>query len=62
MTFERRFGKVVIEEGVVFEPGEIEFVGRKFERLLENAEGFLFVEHAHGEEVADLKDEAARLL
>jgi hypothetical protein len=32
------------------------------ESSLENAEGFLFVEHPHGEEVADLEDEAAGFL
>ena len=62
VAFERRFGQVVIEEGVVLELGEIEFVGMKVEGLLENAEGFLFVEHAHREEVADLEDEAAGFL
>ena len=62
VTFERRFGQVVIEEGVVLELGEIEFVGMKVEGFLENAERFLFVEHAHGKEVADLQHEAAGLL
>ncbi len=32
------------------------------ERSLENAEGFLFVEHPNSEEVADLEDEAAGFL
>ena len=32
------------------------------ERSLENAEGFLLVEHPHGEEVADLEDEASGFL
>ena len=62
MAFEGRFGEVVVEEGVVFELGEIEFVGMEVERSLENAEGFLFVEHPNGEEVADLEDEAAGFL
>ena len=62
VAFERGFGKVVIEEGVVFELGEIEFIGMEVERSLENAEGFLFVEHPHRKEVADLEDEAAGFL
>src|SRR5271156_6931496 len=52
MAFNRRFGKVVVEEGVVFELGEIEFVWIEVERSLENAKGFLFVEHPNSEEVA----------
>src|SRR5260370_39173473 len=62
MTLERRFGQVVIEESIVFEFGESEFVGMEVERSFENAEGFLFVEHPYREEVADLEDEAASLL
>ncbi len=62
MAFDGRFGKVVVEEGVVLEFGEFEFVGMEVERSLENAEGFLFVEHPNSEEVADLEDEAAGLL
>src|SRR5713226_5740639 len=62
MAFESGFGEVVVEEGVVFELGEIEFVGMEVERSLENAEGFLFIEHPNSEEVADLEDEAAGFL
>ena len=62
MTFERRFGEVVIEKGVVLEFGEFEFVGMEVECSLENAEGFLLVEHADSKEVADLQDEAAGFL
>src|SRR5208283_1404327 len=40
MAFEMRFGKVVIEEGVVFEFGEFELVRMEVERSLENAERF----------------------
>src|SRR4029077_2299627 len=47
---------------VVFEFGELQFVGVEVERVLENAEGFLFVEHPHSEEVTDLEDEAAGFL
>src|SRR5258708_6886960 len=62
MTFERRLGQVVIEEGVVFEFGEFEFVGVKVERFLENAEGFLLVEHPNCKKVADLEDKTAGFL
>ena len=62
MTFDRRFREVVVEKGVVFEFGEIEFCGMEVERSLENAEGFLLVEHADRKEVADLQDEAASFL
>ena len=43
VAFERRFGQIVVEEGVVFQLGEFEFVGMKVERSLENAEGSLRV-------------------
>ena len=62
MAFEVRFGKVVVEKGVVLEFGEIELVGMEVQRSLENAEGFLFAEHPNREEVADLEDEAADFL
>ena len=56
------FGQVVVEERVVLELGEFEFVGVEVERSLENAERFLFVENPDGEEIADLQDEAAGFL
>src|SRR5271156_1473997 len=62
VAFDRRLGKVVIEEGVVFEFGEFQLVGMEIERSFENAEGFLFVERRDRNEVADLKDEATGLL
>src|SRR6267143_1485822 len=62
MAFDGRFGEVIVEKGVVFELGEIEFVGMEVERSLESAEGFLFIEHPNSEEVADLEDEAASFL
>jgi hypothetical protein len=62
MAFERGFGEVVIEKGVVLEFGEIEFLGMEIERSLEHAEGFLFIEHSQRKEVADLEDEAASFL
>src|SRR5208283_4810768 len=62
VAFNRRFGKVVVEEGVVLELGEIEFVWMEVERSFENAKGFLFVEHPSNEEVAELEDKAADFL
>src|SRR5580700_12300660 len=62
MAFQGGFGEVVVEEGVVFEFSEFQFVGVEIECVLENAEGFLFVEHPYGKEVADLEDEAAGFL
>src|SRR5258708_30434722 len=62
MTFDRRFGKVVVEKGVVLESGEIEFCGMEVERSLQNAEGLLLVEHADSKEVAYLEDEAPGFL
>src|SRR6266478_8497355 len=58
MTFEGRFGKVVVEKGVVLEFGEIEFCRMEVKRSLENAEGLLLVERADSKEVAYLQDEA----
>ena len=62
VAFDGGFGEVVVEEGVVFQFGEFELGGMEVERSLENAEGFLFVEKPDSEEVADVKDEAARFL
>jgi hypothetical protein len=62
MAFERRFGEVVIEKGVVFQLSKIEFVGMEVERSLQNAEGFQFVEHPDRNEIADLEDEALGFL
>jgi len=44
VAFEMGFAEVVIEKGVVFEPGRFDLLLGKVEGLLENAEGFLFVE------------------
>ena len=41
---------------------ESSFIGLEVERSLENAKGFLFVQHPDGEKVTDLEDEAAGLL
>jgi hypothetical protein len=41
VAFDGGFGEVVVEEGMVFEFGEIEFVGMEVERSLENAESTL---------------------
>src|SRR5260221_7093646 len=62
MTFDRRFGKVVIEKSVVLELGELELDGIEVERSLQNAEGILLVEHPDREKVADLQDEAPGFL
>src|SRR5580704_14167095 len=62
MTFEGRFGKVVIEKGVVLELGEFELDGIEVERSLQNAEGLFLVKRADSKEVAYLQDEAAGFL
>src|SRR5579859_2144749 len=62
MTFDGRFGKVVVEKGVVFEFGEIEFCGMEVEGSLQNAEGLLLVERADSKKVAYLQDEAPGFL
>ena len=62
MAFEVRFAEVVVEKRVVLEFGEFELVGVEVEGLLQDAERFLFVENANGEKIADLEDEALRLL
>src|SRR5258708_27675096 len=62
MTFEGRFGKVVIEKGVVLELGDFELDGIEVKRSLQNAEGLLLVEHADSKEVAYLEDEAPGFL
>src|SRR5271169_4577709 len=62
VAFERRFGKVVVEEGVVFKLGAFEFIGMEVERSLENAKGFVFVEHPDSKEVTDLDNETADFL
>ena len=46
VAFEMRLAEVVVEESVVFELGEFELVRGEVERLLENAERFVFVEQA----------------
>src|SRR5258708_1093134 len=62
MAFDRRFGEVVVEKGVVLEFGKLELDGIEVERSLENAEGLLLVEYPDREEVADLQDEAPGFL
>ncbi len=44
VAFEMGFAEVVIEKGVVFEPGRFDLLRGKVKGLLENAEGFLFIE------------------
>src|SRR6266478_1758090 len=62
VAFEMGFAEVVIEKGVVFEPGRFDLVRGKVEGLLENAEGFLFIEPTDREKIADLENEAFDLL
>ena len=62
MAFEMGFAKVVIEKGVVFEPSKVDLLWGKVEGLLENTEGFLFVEQTDGQKIADLENEALDLL
>jgi len=44
VAFEMGLAEVVIEKGVVFEPGRFDLLCSKVKGLLENAEGFLFIE------------------
>src|SRR6266478_10176859 len=62
VAFEMGFAEVVIEKGVVFEPGRFDLLRGKVECLLENAEGFLFIEQTDREKIADLENEAFDLL
>ena len=62
MAFEMGIAEVVIEKGVVFEPGRFDLLRGKVEGLLENAEGFLFIEQTDRQKIADLENEAFDLL
>ena len=62
VAFEMGFAEVVIEKGVVFEPGRFDLLRGKVEGLLENAEGFLFIEQTDRQKIADLENEAFDLL
>src|ERR1700682_1194210 len=62
VAFEMGFAEVVIEKGVVLEPGRFDLLRGKVESLLENAEGFLFIEQADRQKIADLENEAFDLL
>ena len=62
VAFEMGFAEVVIEKGVVFEPGRFDLLRGKVESLLENAEGFLFIEQTDRQKIADLENEAFDLL
>jgi len=62
VAFEMGFAEVVIEKGVVLEPGRYDFLRGKVESLLENAEGFLFIEQTDRQKIADLENEAFDLL
>jgi hypothetical protein len=62
MAFERGFAEVVIEKGVVFEPGRFDLLRGKVKGLLENAEGFLLVEQTDRQKIVDLENETFDLL
>ena len=62
MTLEMRLAKVVIEEGVVLELRQFQFIGREVQRLFQNSEGFLFIEQPNRQEIAYLEDETLGLL
>src|SRR6266481_2635363 len=62
VAFEMGFAEVVIEKGVVCEPGRFGLLRGKVKGLLENPEGFLFIEQTDRQKVADLDNEALGLL
>src|SRR3984885_4636630 len=62
MAFDVGFRQVVVEEGVVFEVCQRELRGIEVEHSLENAKGFVLCEQPDRNEIADLQDEALRLL
>src|SRR5437660_7880156 len=62
VAFEMGFAEVVIEKGVVSEPGRFDLLRGKVKGLLENAEGFLFIEQTDRQKVADLDNKALDLL
>src|SRR5258708_35447752 len=62
VAFEMGFAEVVIEKGVVIEPCQFDLLRGKVKGLLENAEGFLFIEQTDRQKVADLDYEALDLL
>ena len=62
MAFEMRFAKIVVEKGVVLEPGKLKFQRCEIQGSLEDAECFLFGEKVNSDEIADLEDKALHLL
>src|SRR5713101_9345680 len=54
VAFEMGFAEVVIEKGDGLEPGRFDLLRGKVESLLENAEGFLFIEQTDRQKIADL--------
>src|SRR5215472_2186473 len=62
VAFNWRFGQVIIEKGVILQLGKFDLGGIEIQDSLENLKRFLFVEQAHREEVADMKNEVARFL
>jgi hypothetical protein len=62
VAFEMGFAKVVIEKGVVLEPSGFDLLRGKVESLLENTEGFLFIEQMDRQKIANLENEALDFL
>src|SRR6266403_4449225 len=62
VAFEMGFAEVVIEKGVVCEPGGFDLLRGKVKGLLENAEGFLLIEQTDRQKIADLENETLDLL
>src|SRR6202790_4260043 len=62
VALEKRVAELSIEESVVPEPGESNLQRRKVQCSIQDPECILLVEQAHGQEVADLQDEATEFL
>src|ERR1700674_3168950 len=62
VALEKRVAELCIEESVVPEPGESDLQRRKVQRSVQDPKRLLLVEQAHGQEVADLQDEATEFL
>src|SRR5208283_5962141 len=61
MAFEMGFAEVVVEEGVVLQPGVFDFDRREIQNLLQNKERFVFRKDAAFDEIAHLQQEALGL-
>src|ERR1700676_3327809 len=62
VALEKRVAELSVEESVVPEPGESNLQRRKVQCSIQDPECLLLVEQAHGQEVADLQDEATQFL